>query len=81
MRLYNAPDAKAVDLILGAEEWAKMMQVAMREGMSVAEAADATRELSCMHLASGFTATEIIQLLERHWHHGKELAEWHRRAW
>lgn len=79
-RLAATTDKGVQDLINGAEEWAKMMDVCiLKHGMSVFEAADATYGLSWLYGTSGHAAVQATLLLVRHWQHGEALQSWHNR--
>lgn len=78
-RLRATSDTSVKALINGAEEWARMMEVCIQDGMTVAEAADATYKLSWLYGTSGYAATQATLLLVHHWVHGNELQSWHNR--
>lgn len=60
-----------------AERWGRMMQVAMREGQSVAKAAESTQFDADLEGITGFMYGCAVGMLSKAWKHGEELRRWH----
>lgn len=60
-----------------AARWAAWMEQRMRDGASVAEAAEATQGPAGLEGVSSYMVSVAQRILERVWLHGEELAAWH----
>lgn len=60
-----------------AEEWARLMQVRIANGETVAECADELSHLADDDGITGFMYGASVSMLAKCWKHGEELRRWH----
>lgn len=60
-----------------AETWARIMQVRMAAGATVADCADAASRLADNDGITGFQYGCAVSILAQTWEHGEELRRWH----
>ena len=60
-----------------AEEWARLMQVRIANGETVAECADELSHLADDDGITGFMYGAAVSMLAKCWKHGEELRRWH----
>lgn len=64
-------------IIRYAERWSQMMEQEIKEGASVAEAAERTNHSADTDGITGFMYGQAVNLLCHYWEHGEELRQWH----
>lgn len=60
-----------------AEEWARLMQVRIANGETVAQCADELSQLADDDGITGFMYGAALSMLAKCWKHGEELRRWH----
>ena len=64
-----------------AEDWAKLMQIEIAKGKTVAECAGDLEKLISFHGITGFQYGMVINILAKCWKHGEELRVWHNKEY
>lgn len=64
-------------IVLYAERWSQMMEQEIKDGASVAEAAERTNHPADTDGITGFMYGQAVNLLCHYWEHGEELRQWH----
>ena len=60
-----------------AERWSQMMEQEIKDGASVAEAAERTNHSADTDGITGYMYGQAVRLLSNYWEHGEELRQWH----
>ena len=59
------------------ERWSQMMEQEIKDGASVAEAAERTNHSADTDGITGYMYGQAVNLLCNYWEHGEELRQWH----
>lgn len=71
----NDPEGRAV--FEYAEQWARLMQLALYGGAYIGAIADITAREADDGNMSGFMHNQAVQVLRDHWRYGQRLWRWH----
>lgn len=74
-RLNTDPYGRAT--VTFAERWARLMQLEMSQGKTLAEVAEATDREADFEGITGFMYGCAVSMLAKCWKHGEELRRWH----
>ncbi len=61
--------------------WGRLMQQAIADGATVAQAAEDTFDLANAELITGFQYGIVVGELAKYWVHGEALRQWHNREY
>lgn len=73
----NFQDFYTGGIIRYAERWSQMMEQEIKDGVSVAEAAERTNHSADTDGITGFMYGQAVNLLCHYWEYGEELRQWH----
>ena len=77
-RLKELRKEKGSDgIVRNAERWSRMMEQEIKDGASVAEAAERTNHSADTDGITGYMYGQAVNLLCNYWEHGEELRQWH----
>lgn len=73
----NSNDGYSKAVVEYGEQWAKLMQIEIEKGRSIADIADQTQKPLSYLGITGFQYGCVVNTLAHFWKHGEELRKWH----
>lgn len=70
-------DAYGARIFSYAEDWAKLMEAHMADGVALETCADADSHIADTDGITGFMYGAAVQVLAKSWIHGEQLRRWH----